>query len=413
MLTLRIVRAVHLNEVNRSALFLGISAILRRRLRLPEAPYATSRRLGAERMNAGAPFDAVLSRSQSSINEPGPHIPTNRIGLRLAPQLVGEIMWSELVTHEHPWGLDIRLQLQATIEQVGEVGHELWQFVTGDRAWLESDIARSFARETRFGVWTFLREPEPFPEKARFEPVSGGLLVKRDDGQGTTPTREGPTELRPAILVPTYALRDEARVGSPRPGAIAPTSNVTSAGSIDRLEAFFAAADNADALGSSQRRLGPPVLMTEELPRPEELARLIAAAEPRTAIARSPVAAAPSDLPARPPSRDVGAGPAIGETEELERAPEHVAALPFREPQLDGRIEPPELSLQSYARFRAELRLRGEHDEGVWRRFGVGSREAKDALQSSFAKRFRGDPAAQSEFVALVDKYAALLAKEK
>ena len=190
-------------------------------------------------------------------------------------------------------------------------------------------------------------------------------------------------------------------------------SSVKAAASVDRVEAFFAALDGADALRSNQRRGGPPVLMTEELPRPEELARLIAAAEPRVAIARAPVAAAASDGPARPPSRDVGAGPAICETEELERAPEHVAALPFKKHQLDGKVEPPVLSLQSYARFRAELRLRGEHDEGVWRRFGVGSRAAKEALQSSFAKRFRTDAAAQSEFVALVDKYAALLAKER
>ncbi len=196
-------------------------------------------------------------------------------------------------------------------------------------------------RQLRPFPWTPKPKPSTSAQESAQPPI--GPQTKAGDGAGSPPhtqlasfqliklaaqAPEGkPIDATRDHIQPranAYALRDAARGGSAGPceiPAVTEASSVKAAASVDRVEAFFAAVEGADALRSNQRRVGPPVLMTEELPRPEELARLIAAAEPRVAIARAPVAAAASDGPARPPSRDVEAGPAICETEELERAP--------------------------------------------------------------------------------------------
>ena len=65
-------------------------------------------------------------------------------------------------------------------------------------------------------------------------------------------------------------------------------------------------------------------------------------------------------------------------------------------------VRGPDLTLEQYATFRAQLAIEGENNPEVWANFGVASQDAKEALQARFAEQFRRDPGAQCRVIELV-----------
>jgi hypothetical protein len=81
--------------------------------------------------------------------------------------------------------------------------------------------------------------------------------------------------------------------------------------------------------------------------------------------------------------------------------PNVAAALPFAQ---GAAGEPPSLTVEEYASFRANLAVKGEEDPATWKQFGIASQAMKEALQVRFAARFRHDPEVRDRFVALLQR---------
>jgi hypothetical protein len=63
-----------------------------------------------------------------------------------------------------------------------------------------------------------------------------------------------------------------------------------------------------------------------------------------------------------------------------------------------------DLSVDQYALLRALLAVKGEDDQETWKQFGLTSAAEKNAVQASFAARFKQEPAVQARFVELVPR---------
>lgn len=242
-----------------------------------------------------------------------------------------------------------------------------------------AELAATAKAPTRIEAEPRKLRPFPWTSPRRMASTSGPI-IKHDDSPG-----EAASAGHPQRQLASFQLRAQEDDGAGQRPNVSPKVSPAAA-------------------QPPKRRYVP--LVTADLPPTEELRRLIAAAEPRAAMGRSKPA------PVEPDSSDDGSANAGG-TAELTRPPDVVAALPFRESAMPASDTPPSLSLHDYARFRAQVRIRGENDETVWRLFGIGSLSAKEKLQGMFAARFRADPKAQADFIALVEKFAALLSTDE
>jgi len=118
-----------------------------------------------------------------------------------------------------------------------------------------------------------------------------------------------------------------------------------------------------------------------------------------------PLGASTADLPRGPARSLLDAARLPQAVAVLSVAPKGTATPPDVAP-FDAA---PALELEDYARFRARLAVRGEDDVETLRNYGVHSPSIKEALREKFAARFRQDPEAQQQFVALVQRFVAEL----
>ncbi len=211
-------------------------------------------------------------------------------------------------------------------------------------------------------------------------------------------------ERMPAVEVPSYLVK--------------PESAQMTAASVGRTETSNAPPNarpsKADVTPASKRRPRAPFqpIATEELPRPEEIERLIRESDPRGAMSRA-ARAEPKTAPSAEPSRS-GRNPNRSSPDADEtlmvRSPfltTPVATGSFRDALTP--VVVPTLSIPEYARFRAALRVHGEEHERTFRLFGVASVAVRNTLQSQFALRFQSDPAAQAEYLKLFEKFLRAL----
>ena len=267
-----------------------------------------------------------------------------------APAVTARIEWSE------PWSPG---------------GPELLVALARDLGADRGTLARPSPRAPRAGEWTLVSEVPPTPiDCVRVIDLGGDLKL-------VAPDEEPPTD----ASIERVAWWLEGRV---EPRAVDPSRVV------ERSIPSFLRTPPAPEI------LAPAVVDTDrtrELPRPEELDRLIRDAEPSIAIPRGPAARAPFDSEAQ----DIVGGD--GMTAELP-SPEELRALsrsafPFASEPLPKELP---MSIDAYAAARALRHARGADDALVLTRYGVTTRGEMRLIDQQMAAALGFSPGLRKQF---------------
>jgi Pentapeptide repeats (8 copies) len=202
------------------------------------------------------------------------------------------------------------------------------------------------------------------------------------------------------------ASADPARPGEPATSQPAPCLDGAASGPKPR--ARFAEPEPAAAAppSSPAPAVAPTYLAARKHPMEGTLNPPGATAEPAVLVtygageARPPAPDAQPAASAQPAGRPpvLRAPKELSGTMDITQAPRG-PALPFAMI-LGGGV--PLLTLEEYAALRANLTVKGEEDAETWKRFGIKSAADKEALQATFASRFRENAAVQKRFIELL-----------
>jgi hypothetical protein len=333
------------------------------------------------------PFDAgtigALLASERTSRPEEPHRATHVLSLCAAPDGLGEV--GVVVVNVRPGAVvraapGIVLSVWLDEDSFDTQAHAVLHLLDAYLDALSPDSVlvgpRDWLRELRAGWATFTRTVDRnlLPVGATVSPTHDGWLIlahAEAPGSESPAAREAVAQVRAAIdgCPPTEPPQPRAVSEAPVPAV---------------------ATELPTYLASSHPALGATAL-TLDVPRAAMLPFAESASE-------QPLPAPPLPRVIRGPAHLSGTAPVL----DIPRGP----ALPFT---ASASVEPPELTVEQYAAFRARLALRGEDDVETWREFGVPSRAAKEVLQARFAVRFRTDSAAQARFVELVRNLAAHL----